>query len=408
MASPVRFAAVLVLTALTLTAATGALSVERINTGERNGAYYSGYCPLLEAALTKARFEYLCEPTKGSVENIARVHEAPLELGFAQLDVLALDALGNEADALLTTIRSDLGRECLFIVTKNHEIQTFAELTARANELSVVLPPEGSGHAATFRFLLSIAGTNLSKVKAVTHAASTDAALEQVLSGDGSDVTLFVQIPEPNNERFQKVDKSGAHFVPVIDRTLLRQEIAGKKVYFAEETKVRNANWLRRGQTLVTACTPLVLFTGASEKIAAGSERQNHVDLIRTIQALPHSLLVPKEGVVSSWLQRGKTLSAEGVERFLAASQVAREKASEAGESAKSFGERMLERAKEIGGKAAERAKELGDKALERAGDMATGARERVDEVLGGAEPESKPKDPDAAGAAEGTAPPPQ
>ena len=32
--------------------------------------------------------------------------------------------------------------------------------------------------------------------------------------------------------------RRGDHVVPVVDRTILRQEIAGKKIYFAQETQV--------------------------------------------------------------------------------------------------------------------------------------------------------------------------
>ena len=39
-------------------------------------------------------------------------------------------------------------------------------------------------------------------------------------------VSLFVQFADPDNERFELVRKLGGHLVPVIDRTILRQEVA--------------------------------------------------------------------------------------------------------------------------------------------------------------------------------------
>src|SRR4029450_1370491 len=99
------------------------------------------------------------------------------------------------------------------------------------------------------------------KAKTVTNAASADDAIREALSGDDT-VSLFVQFADPDNTRFDLVRKLGGHLVPVVDRTILRQEVGGKKVYFAQETQVENAEWIKSGRKLVTACTPVVLFTG--------------------------------------------------------------------------------------------------------------------------------------------------
>ena len=65
-----------------------------------------------------------------------------------------------------------------------------------------------------------------------------------------------MQFADPDSARFALVGKLGGHFVPVIDRTILRQEVDGQKIYFAQETQVENAHWTKAGRKVVTACTP--------------------------------------------------------------------------------------------------------------------------------------------------------
>ena len=75
-------------------------------------------------------------------------------------------------------------------------------------------------------------------------------------------MSLLVQFPDPDSQRFELVRKLGGHLVPVIDRTILRQDIAGKKIFFAQEVEIENAGWVTSARKAVTVCTPLVVFTG--------------------------------------------------------------------------------------------------------------------------------------------------
>ena len=85
--------------------------------------------------------------------------------------------------------------------------------------------------------------------------------------------------------------------MPVIDRTILRQEIGGKKIYFAQETQVEDAQWIKSGRKVVTACTPLVVFTGAPDRVQGEQARKDHDDLIRTVAALKSGSLLPEESL---------------------------------------------------------------------------------------------------------------
>ena len=114
--------------------------------------------------------------------------------------------------------------------------------------------------------------------------------------------------------------------MPVIDRAILRQQVDGQKIYFAQETLVANAKWIKDGTKVVTACTPLVLFTGTAERVTSDKARQDHKDMIATVQALKPDVLVPREGTWSRLWRKTRELTGQSVEKLIVISQDAREK----------------------------------------------------------------------------------
>lgn len=369
----------------------------QINTGGDQGAYHSKFCPLVSKALAKAQFSYKCETSDGSRANIERVSKTPTDIGFSQADVYAYETslLGGQAN--FSTIRNDIGRECLFLVTKDETLESFGDVAARATELNFVLPPEQSGSSGTFQYLADIDPDGLGRASNVIRADSTDTALDAVLSSDDKKlVTLFVQFPDPDNARFKKIAKQKGRFIPVIDRNILRQEIAGQKIYYPEETEVVNANWVKAGEKLVTACTPMILFTGHPDLLPEGTKRKDHKDLITTLKNMDASEFRPEEGYFSSLFKKTREMSSKGVENMIDMSEKAREKAAPMMEDAKEMGKKaledakpMLDQAKEASKKAFEKAKDLGNKALQEAGEMADKAKEEAEKIM--KKDESKP-----------------
>jgi hypothetical protein len=190
-----------------------------------------------------------------------------------------------------------------------------------------------------------------------------------------------VQFPDPDSPRFELVGKLGGHVVPVIDRIILRQEIAGKKVYFAQETQVETAQWVKSARKIVTACTPLVVFTGAPESVSGDQARKDQADLIRTVTALNPALLLPEESLFQKLVKRTKELSATSTEKLLEVTEQAREKAKpytdkametakEASEQAKQAAERATEAAKPYYDKSKEAAQKAYDDALKMAKEL--------------------------------------
>ena len=332
----------------------------QINTGGETGAYHATFCPQVAAALRKNKFDYACTASQGSLENIQRVAADPAQVGFSQLDAFALETENLGSDKLFTRIRADVAHECLFLVSRNRGVSNFGQIASVATQLHFVLPPQKSGSAATFQLLQRIDPEGLGLARNVTYAASVDEAIAQAMSADDI-VTLFVQFPDPTNVRFQSIAKAGGNIIPVIDRPILRQEANGEKVYFAEETEITPAKWNKSAEKIVTACTPLVLFTGASDRIADANDRKDQDDLVRTIRSLSVEELRPKVSALSALWRKTKALSAQSVEKLMALSDKAREQAKPTIDAAMKKAQEMTDEAKKQAEDLIDRAKKATD-----------------------------------------------
>jgi hypothetical protein len=367
-------------------------AANQINTGAEAGPYHASFCPPLKSHLALAQFDYACAPSTGTRENVERVLGNPRQLGFGQLDVFVQEARALKGEAALTILRQDDARQCLFAATRNKEVTNYGELTAFARRLRFILPPAGSGSAATFHFLRSLDSDGLARARSVANAGSTEEAIREALSADDT-VTLFVAFADPESDEFALIHKLGGHVVPVIDRAILRQEADGKKIYFAQETQVDAGDWIRSGRKVVTACTPLVLFTGKPETVSGEQAKKDHADLIRTVSALPSGALMPEEPLYRKILKRTKELSAVSTEKVLELTDQAREKA-------RPYTDQALDKAKEIGDqakqateRATEAAKPYIDKTKEAAQKAYDDALKITKELLDGkSKPDTPPK----------------
>lgn len=362
------------LTAALLVSATLAASADTIVTGAESGVYHSKLCPLLQAQLAKSQLAFACAPSSGSVETLARVTADPRKIGYTQLDVLALETEKSGGKDRFSVARADDIRECLFLVSRNKQFTVYGDIQAYAHTLRFVLPPKESGAAATFAFLQKIDPEGLGRAKSVTYAASADEAVRQASSAEDM-LALFVQVPDPTTMIFKTVDTGGGQLIPVIDRTILRQQIGGQKVYFAEETEVSQPRWMKSGKKVVTACTPVAVVTGDPARVADEKARQEHKDVIATIQKLKAEDLLPPKSIFQGLLKRTKELSARSTEKLMDLSEKARVAAGPA-----------LEKAKDATGKAYDKAKEATKDAMEKAQERAKGAIGKLDDGPAGKE----------------------
>ncbi|HRY08042.1 MAG TPA: hypothetical protein P5114_13050 [Hyphomicrobiaceae bacterium] len=296
----------------------------RIHTGGKTGAYFTVFCPPLANVLAEGGDKYECTPSDGSFDNMTRIVAEPRDFGFAQLDVLTLER-DQFNEGTFQIVRSNDVRECLFAVARNPELKTFGDIAVRADELRFILPPKDSGSAGTFRYLQLI-DNDLAHAGSIRYVDDVNEALRLALSADDT-VAMFVQFADPKNPRFQLVNRLGGHFIPVIDRNILSARIDGKAIYFAEETAVTDARWIAKGTKVITACTPLVVFSGADGRISDPAQARAHRKAVAAIKGMPAARMHPSDSLLANILKRTRELSATTVSKLVDVSQTAREKA---------------------------------------------------------------------------------
>lgn len=306
----------------------------RLNTGSAAGSYNKSFGPLLQSALKKSLFTYDLAVTAGSGENIARARSAPRDIGLVQFDVMALESAADPDLAKdVTVIRSDVAHECLFAVAGKEvagTVNNWGGVKSLARRLRIATGPENSGAAITLKYLQTIDP----ELKAATpiYLASVDAAVEAVAKGQAH-LAFFVQFPDTTNDRFKAINKAGLTFLPVADRSMLRQTVGGNQVYVAQEVKVSSAmlvTWT--GVTkIVTVCTPIAYITGNPEKFPAGSpQRADLEDLIGTVRKFNADALRPQESWYRQMVDGAAVMSESGVDQFLKTVDEAKAKISDA------------------------------------------------------------------------------
>ena len=120
-----------------------------INTGDAGGAYHASFCPRLEAELRPARFAHTCKTSQGTLENLKRVAADPRQIGFGQLDILALEGVLTGTPPPVALLRRDDARECLFAVTRNKDVASYGDLATNARQAcaSSCRPPTAAAPA---------------------------------------------------------------------------------------------------------------------------------------------------------------------------------------------------------------------------------------------------------------------
>ncbi len=371
------FALPLILTAMS----TPALALD-IFTGEPKGAYFNDFCPPIKEAGVSNQLEFNCQSSNGTLDNIDRVAKTPSAFGLAQYDLFAsIFGSANKAD-LYTPVRDDIGKECLFLVTKNKLMRNYGDVASSAPYLNFILPPANSGHTGSFRFLQSIDADGLGKATKITNAVSTEDAITATLA-DPDAVTMLVQFPNPDSPLYKLVTANGGKFIPLISKNILAQTQGGRKIYTAEETQVTNPKWNESGQKLVTACTPIILFTGKTDAITDETVKTDHQKAITTLTAMEADDLRPKKDWFSSIWNGTKAASAKTVETMIETSEKAKEQSSPYIKKAKEVTEDAIEAAKP----AYEKAKEKTKEALEAAKPTYEKAKEKTKEAMEAAKP---------------------
>jgi len=297
---------------------------ESINTGSKTGSYHNDFGPRVESILGKQLFKHKRKTSQGSGENFDRVLASPTDVSLGQFDVIA-SAATEHPDAV-TVIRDDVAMECVYAVTARDSWKTWGDVSALARRMRIALPAEKSGATSTFKFIQTF-DKGLARARKISHYDSPLNAVLAVKQGM-ADIAFFVQFPNTDNKVFKNINDSGLYFVPVVSREMLRLKIDGRAVYRAQQVNVTPGGWLSSGKDVLTACTPVVLFTGNPGLFPADSnERLDQEDMIAALRKPDTKSFQPDKDWFQNVLANVKDVSGSTVEDMIAASEKAMEMA---------------------------------------------------------------------------------
>lgn len=258
---------------------------QEIHAGSAAGSYTNDFCPQVEDKLKTAYFEHQCTTSQGTGDNIDKVLARPKSVGIGQFDVVAARMLKEPGK--LAIADPGIGLECLYAVTSDESIDRLKGLSPR---MPIALPPKKSGSTATFEFLQSL-DPGLATLRKITHYGSAQEAVEAVTLGKAA-LAFFVQFPNTKNPVFETINSAELTFVPVINRTILRHDVDGHKVYQPQKVVVTPVGLMgkltgKEDTRIDTTCTPVVLFSGSPETMPEGHDRSDQeevMNLLTTVQ----------------------------------------------------------------------------------------------------------------------------
>ena len=308
--------------------------VKAINTGGPQGAYHTMFCPPIANALQQAYFTgYACTPSRGTVENIERTLAAPAMVGFAQLDVYALEASRRPQEfSRLTVIRQDIACEGLWMVTRNDALSNFGEVLALARRIPFILPAQGSGSAASFAFLQQNDPEGLGRVPTsnIRYLQDATAVINAVADSNDGAVGFFVQFADPTNVNIRTMVEKNLRIIPVVSREILRSRAGDQLVYEVRGFTLSGGGIFARPRELTTACTPVAVFTGTPDAVRGavrpgGPTADDQRELIERVRAVPAARLLPQEDRIARLISGARRLTQQAAEEMANAAEAAKQ-----------------------------------------------------------------------------------
>jgi hypothetical protein len=279
---------------------------ERINTGGDNGAYQTQFCPQLLAAVATVLFRgYWCATSTGTVENIDRALGFPTNIGLAQVDILADEAIKRTEELKkIVVIRTD-ACEGLWMVTRNPDLKSYENVRENASRIRFILPKD-SGSAASFAFLQVNDRDRLGRVSNAKkhYVDDTTAVLNEVAHSNDEAVGFFVQFADPENANFKLITETDLTIIPVIsDEILDIRQWDGQPVYQQRTFKTKAGGVFDIfdifATKVTTACTPLAIITGKPDALGSGEDQVNQRDLIKKLNEVSKNLLPQQSRIVA-------------------------------------------------------------------------------------------------------------
>lgn len=269
-------------------------------TGGKAGDYYRFFAPPIVKVLEKAWVDATIAESKGTPESMDYILTNQKSYMLGQGNVVAAKLKDPKYEGKLRILpTSGLGNEAILAVMNDKTFirssGSWGVVASHAKQVRFVTASERSGPGDTFKQLQALDPNGLGKAD-VRFMPSMDEAIKAVIDGT-ADVALMVQFGNPENPRFQTINTAKLHFVPVINGSMKGIDIPGVGPAYTLCEGVEVA----KGVALNTACTPILVLTGATN---------DNPDLDKAFKSVTPTDFMPRDvGFAALW-KKTRTLGA--------------------------------------------------------------------------------------------------
>jgi hypothetical protein len=216
------------------------------------------------------------------------------------------------------------------MITKNTALTGFGDVLGQIRRIPFLIPGQNSGSAASFAFLQTNDPEGLGRVPAsnVRYVADTTALINAIADSTDGAIGFFIQFPDPDNANIRLMAEKNLRIIPVVSREILRTRVNDAPVYEVQTFTLSGSGVFSRSRELTTACTPIALFTGTPEAVAArpagGVTPDDQRDMITRVRALPLTAFHPQESRLRRLMSGARRLSGQAVEEMSRAAESTR------------------------------------------------------------------------------------
>ena len=265
----------------------------RIFAGSSTGFYTTVVGAGIDRILDAEGFDAEVVVSDGSIMNGEAILADQTAIGI--MSRAAFAEFNAKNPGMFIEVRSDIGKECLFGVTRRTDWSTWGDYAADARRFNLAITGPKSGGVAAFLSLrerndrLQRLDMNGNKV---AYTGGSSEVVDAVASGN-ADFGFFELFPMPGLSAFTKAREAGLNFVSVGSRSMTRIQVAGEQAY-----EIVDVSFVDPGRTepLFAACSGVTIVMGNPENLPEGSDaRWNADDALAMLSEADVTEFQPKE-----------------------------------------------------------------------------------------------------------------
>lgn len=231
-----------------------------ITAGSQGGTYHDVYGVNLTNILREQRISAEVQTSRGSVENLERLHAGDADVGFTQADALAAFLRSNPTAHL--EIVGALGQECVYMAAqKDGKVEDEDDLGQEG--IRIAIGERGTGSAESWAFMRTLEPDYQA---ASVYYQGGVRTLAQVKTGQ-MDAFMWVTSPDNRNHRFFETvmqPDSGLVMIDVDSRKLKGELPNGEDVYTLKDVVI-SEGFFSDSEVRVPCTDVLVVARGGME-----------------------------------------------------------------------------------------------------------------------------------------------